>query len=355
MYETILSSRLALDAAFLLSPLHQQNSTGSDSESDHYFTHVRQSLVGKAHPDEGDAMAALTVVSWVILRGGRGQWQEFLDVACRYADDVLFRPECDGPQAALMQCSPTTRFIIKTSMWYDVVASTARIEVPRFLQVFRDVFDPNHIDGVDGSLPSVPEELSMLPIIGCESHIVWALAEISDLAIWKDRQKERGAFNAQELVNRGNKIETHIMPPISLPAFDSELEHTRVLTSQVFRASARVYLHSVLSGDYPNCQGIANGVKDAIHWLQQVPELSAPSVVRSVAFSICIGSCLTDVPWQRNFLLELLTMKHESATAVGNWAEMKRLIQEIWFSRKTSGYESVNWRDVMRKTEMLLV
>jgi len=235
-------------------------------------------------------------------------------------------------------------------MWFDVLASATRVEIPYFLEVYRGLFDPNsaYIDDSSG-----PEELSMLPIMGCENRIVWALAEISNLACWKDLQKKRGALSMPELVKRGTKIERHIMPPSTPPVCYSKLEETRMLTSQVFRASARVYLHSVLSGDYPSCKEIAEGVSDTIDWLKRVPDRDSRPVVRSVVFSICICGCLTDDPWQRNFLLQRLEMqKFES---VGNCAEVKGLIQDVWRSRATSNYESVTWRDVMRKSEMLLV
>jgi len=262
----------------------------------------------------------------------------------------LWHPKYQGPQDALMRCTSTTRFIIKTSMWFDVLASATRVERPYFLDVFRDIFDPNgaYIEGA-----SVPDELSMLPVMGCENHIVWALAEISNLACWKDLQKKRGALSMPELVKRGTKIEAFIMPPVTPPVFYTHLEQTRILTSQIFRASARVFLHSVLSGDYPSCKEIAEGVTDTIEWLKQVPDRNARSVVRSVVFSICICGCLTDIPWQREFLLTRLDMQRSES--VGNCAEVKDLIQEVWRNRENSNYESVTWRDVMRKTEMLLV
>lgn len=354
MLETIQSSPSALDAVCLLASLHRHamhhGAPVSDPESQHHFSRVRQSLVGKAPLNEGDAMAGLHVVSWVLFCGGRGSWQEFLNVACRYSDSVLWHPEYQGPQDALMRCSEATRFIIKTSMWFDVLASATRVDIPNFLEVYRGLFDPNsaYIDGSSG-----PEELSMMPIMGCENHIVWALAEISNLACWKEIQKGRGALSMPELVKRGAKIEKHIMPPASPPLFYNELDQTRILTSQVFRASARVYLHSVLSGDYPLCKEIAEGVTDTIEWLKQVPERGARSVIRSVVFSICICGCLTDIQWQREFLLKRLEI--QQMESVGNCAVVKDLIQQVWQSRESSTGESVTWRDVMRKTDMLLV
>ena len=298
-------------------------------------------------------MAGLHIVSWVLFSGGKGRWQDFLNVACRFANGILFSPHYRDPQYALMQCSPTERFIIKTSMWFDVLASATRADKPFFLPVFREIFDP--ATGYVGDFSSsVPSELSMLDIMGCENHIVWALAEISDLAYWKNSQIDRGTLSTPALVKRGERIEEHILPPASFMFFDSdsELQRERLLTSQVFRASARVYLHSVLSGDHPSCKEIVDGVTDTIEWLQRIPTASTRAVVRSVVFCICICSCLTDDPWRRAFFMKCLDLRNAH---LGNCAEVKRLIESVWNSRETLSSKPVTWRDVMQKAQILLV
>lgn len=351
-------SQSALDAVCLLSSLHKHamnaGTPSSDAETDRRFSEVHGSLVRKPHLDEGDAMAGLHYVSYVLFRGGRGQWRDFLRVACRYSDNVLWHPDYAGPQDALFRCSETTRFIIKTSMWFDVLASATRVDVPYFLDVYRSLFNPEGAY-IEGST-DVPEQLSMLPIMGCENHIVWALAEISNLACWKELQRRNGALSMPELVRRGAAIERHIMPRKSSHTRfygRDELNENRLLTSEVFRASARVYLHSVLSGDYPSCKEIAEGVTDTIECLQRVPASGSRSVVRSVVFSICICGCLTDIDWQRQFLLQRLDS--QGLESVGNCIEVKELMREVWKNRLASDYDSITWRDVMRKTEMLLV
>ena len=373
IFENLQGSLTARDAVCMLSSLHRRlnlhGPEACDPESALQLSSLHNSLVRKSHLTEGEAMAGLHVVSWVLFNGGRGQWQDFLHVACRYAESILWHPDYRGPQDALMRCRPMTRFIIKTAMWFDVLASATRVEAPKFLDVFRGLFNPDSAF-IDASPSSVPEELSMLPIMGCENHVVWALAEISNLASWKDLQKERGALSMPDLINRGAKIEKHIMPPTLPLIFYDTQDQMRLLTSQVFRASARVYLHSVLSGDYPSCKEIAEGVADTIQWLKRVPEqvpepeqdpsirsLSgskdiARSVVRSVVFSICICGCLTDITWQRDFFLMELE-KH--GKSMGNCQAVKDLIQKVWHHRETSSSKSLTWREVVRKSQVLLV
>jgi hypothetical protein len=356
MLDTMRTSESALEAACLLSSLHRRflniDSPSVEGESLHHSSRALTSLSSKSQLTEGDAMAGLHIVSWVLFRGGRGRWQEFLKVACRYSDSVLGHPQYNGPEDALLRCSVSTRFIIKTSLWFDVLAAATRVEVPYFLEVYRALFDPNSasIASMEGaSSSSIPDELSMLSIMGCENHIVWALAEISNLACWKDIQKRNGALSMPELVRRGEKIERHLNRPSQGP-HDSDV--ARILTSEVFRASARVYLHSVLSGDYPSCNEIAEGVQDTIRCLEKVPKDRNRKVVRSVVFSICICGCLTDIGWQRDFFLELLQEQYES---VGNCGQVEKLIRRVWKARENGNYESVTWRDVMRQTQMLLV
>jgi C6 transcription factor Pro1 len=152
------------------------------------------------------------------------------------------------------------------------------------------------------------------------------------------------------LVKQGELIERYLTPPISFPGAVNKLQQTRLLTSQVFRASARVYLHSVVSGAYPSCTEIQVGVADTISWLEQVPKTKNSVVERSVVFSICLCGCLTDDPGQRGFFLKCLDT-HDPH--LGNCHEVKRLIQDVWKNREPS--QPVPWQAIMRQTEMLLV
>ena len=52
-------------------------------------------------------------------------------------------------------------------------------------------------------------------------------------------------------------------------------------------------------------------------------------------FSICICGCLTDVEWQRAFLLSRL----DAQGTVGNCIEVKRLINKVWEQRGGNRHE----------------
>ncbi|KAH8100966.1 fungal-specific transcription factor domain-containing protein [Cristinia sonorae] len=380
--KTITSSMLRLiqayptarEAACLLSALHirslrlPEDSLNQAVEST--YRRLELSLVNVDRTDytEGDAMAGLHVVSTFLFSGGRGRWDLFLDIAVKFVSSVLNNPKYYGPEDVLKHCSETTRFIIKTTMWFDVLASVTTQQVPRFLSVYRQLFGRSGAYIGEGA---TSPEISMLPVMGCENHIVLAIAEISDLACWKATRSRQMSLSVPQLVERGREIEkTYLSPDDSLygpssasshpVSVDMEILQRRRLTNEIFRASARVYLHTVLSGENPACPEIVRGVADTIHALKQVPTDSPRihrDVIRSVVFGICICGCLTDDRGQRNFLLKMLQSQQQES--VGNVAEVQRLMETVWErrARNQNGGQTVNWRDVMREStkELLLL
>ncbi|EGN98763.1 hypothetical protein SERLA73DRAFT_181396 [Serpula lacrymans var. lacrymans S7.3] len=273
---------------------------------------------------------------------------------------MLYSPQYRGPADCLSRCSETVCLIVKTAMWFDVLASATLVRKPRFIDVFRDIFSDRAPATFDGVEVLEDPRLSMLPIMGCENHIVRALAEIADLAVWKMNERHKGSLSVPMLVQRGLEIEKTLDPrPRPRPpqylhlSVDAELETRRHLTSEVFRASARVYLHSVLSGDFPGCPEIVDGVKDTVQCLQQVPEYTTTSrfVVRSVVFSICICGCLTDNTGYRAYFLKRL--EEQQKESVGNCSTVMTLMREVW-NKRASG-QPVDWRQVMRESTVLLV
>ena len=223
-------------------------------------------------------------------------------------------------------------------------------------------------------------ELSMIPVMGCENHIVLAIAEISELSHWKEMQTRTGCLSTLALVQRGMEIEkkylqqtyigifpsdAFLTPPASNSYADEEMRQIyqkRKLTNDIFRASARVYLHTVLSGDYPSSPEISAAVTETIGCLRRVPQANnaslSRSVVRSVVFGICICGCLTDQPSQQAFLREML--EQQEAEVVGNVVAVRRLMEDVWRRRATAEGRktwTVNWREVMLEggRELLLV
>ncbi|KAG1804948.1 fungal-specific transcription factor domain-containing protein [Suillus plorans] len=350
IWNLIHSSDSAREAACLLADLHRKSTQGAigfTAPTDH-DVYARIRSVPVIPVTEGDAFASLCMVSYFLFSRGQGQWQAFLDSACKFSIKFLQRKH-HAPDWALSLCTDSMRFIIKTSMWFDVLASATLIRRPKFLDVLRSLYDP--AAAVDGGRP----ELSMMGVMGCENRIVLALAEIADLACWKDECRRAGRLSIPELIRRGQHIEAILQTtndPDYLQGFESERLRRRRLTSDVFRASALVYLHSVISGDHPQCPEIMNNIAETVKCLRRAEDVStARHVVRSVVFSICICGCLTDVPQYREYFLRRL---HEQQTeTVGNCTRVAALMREVW-SRRERG-EPVDWRVVMQQSQMLLV
>jgi hypothetical protein len=362
IWNLINSSDTARDAASLLANLHRRSTQGGSigyGPLEDHEGYRRIQRVTKA-VTEGDALASLCMVSYFLFSGGQGQWQKFLDSACQYSLAFLQGPAMHAsPAMALMSCSDNIRFIIKTSMWFDVLASATLIRRPMFLDVLRWLYAPSTAR-FDGRPAAAVKELSMMGIMGCENRIVLALAEIADLACWKAEHLQEGNLSVPTLVRRGQRIEQILTDDDRNSLFggdyfddgDQEKCNQRFLTSEVFRASALVYLHSVISGDHPQCPEIVNGIETTVKCLKRAKDIStARSVVRSVVFSICICGCLTDDPDHRRYFLHRL--QEQQSETVGNCARVSDLMRQVW-DRRGRG-EPVDWRDVMRKSQMLLV
>ncbi|KAE9408335.1 hypothetical protein BT96DRAFT_808106, partial [Gymnopus androsaceus JB14] len=135
---------------------------------------------GKQRFNDDATLAALTVISTFLFDGGQGDWQRWLQVAVIYSNNILndrnrFRDYCD----AVMNCSDKERFIIKTTFWFDSIASVTTMSSPNFVHVIDNLYNPVNQSGVYDVEESA--SLSMLPVMGCENRVVWAFAQISQL------------------------------------------------------------------------------------------------------------------------------------------------------------------------------
>ncbi|KAF8843692.1 hypothetical protein BDN67DRAFT_923411 [Paxillus ammoniavirescens] len=361
IWKLIHTSDTAREAACLLSDLHRKSTQherlGRIEQEDVESLGRMQMLPLKNPLTEGDALAGLCIVSYFLFSGGKGQWQTFLDAACEFSLSILNDPRCGSPHTVLLRCTESLRFIIKTSIWFDVLASVTLLRKPKFLSIIQDLFAPPVAFFDDEPTLPMMKEHSMMSVMGCENHIVLALAEIASLANWKDQHIRAGNLSVPELVKRGQKIEVVLKKPssyesdISMDHVEKQRARQRRLTSEVFRASAHVYLHSVISGDFPQCPDIIEAVDKTVECLKAAGEgQTGRAVVRSVVFSICICGCLTENAEHRRYFMKRL--QEQQTVTIGNSQQTLLLIQEVWRRRRG---ESVDWRQVMREAEMLLV
>ncbi|KAF7328045.1 hypothetical protein MKEN_00385500 [Mycena kentingensis (nom. inval.)] len=363
----------ARDAARLLAAVHAKRSeaTGSvlaalalDDPQHAALLEVLKKAEGRY--DEGDALAAISMVSAFLFDGGAGGWHKWLRVAFDYASSVL--AGADDAREALGRCTDSTRFVVKTAIWFDVLAAVTTGERPWFLGLVRRLFSPleSGVTVYDPASPLDPE-LSMMSIMGCANVVVWVLAEASALAVWKKEQQARGCLSVPELVERAAVLEKELdaagppamdidmldfAVPTPTPTQTQTQTKDRALSAELFRGATRVYLRSIVSGDFPQVKEIAEAVAETMGLVAL--EEPSPAVVRSTVFAFFVCGALTDDMRTRKVVVEKLSLRSDQAGAtVGNSPAIKELLEKIWRERRKN--EGVNWRDVLRRSCMLLV
>jgi hypothetical protein len=178
-------------------------------------------------------------VSSYLFDGGSGQWEQWLHVSYQYVDYLFLK--YGGPSEALMKCNAKDAFIIKTSIWFDVLASVTTQKSPHFLLAVRTMFDPAQARIYE---VSSDDRSSMMSPMGCHNEVVWALAETSHLSYWKQTQTQRGCLSMPTLVKRGMAIDD-VLAPQSLEVYATgDIHGCRSLAAEIFRSSARLYLRA---------------------------------------------------------------------------------------------------------------
>jgi hypothetical protein len=206
------------------------------------------------------------------------------------------------------------------------------------------------------------ERASMMSPMGCENKVVWALAEINALAIWKKEQKERGRLSVRDLVQRSIEIEReletkHPHTVRTLSDFNNDpVAYSRYIASNIFRASAMLYLHSVVSGGYPHVVQIRSTVDEVMRWIKRIPKKPVTnvnktihkSVIRSTVFGFYITGALTDDVKHRKLIHEYLL--DEAEDQVGNVWNIANILEKIWKERgpgPSASISKVAWREML--------
>ncbi|KAJ7170902.1 fungal-specific transcription factor domain-containing protein [Mycena crocata] len=365
LFPSVTNSGFSRKAARLLASIHFQRANFRsdsfvalhDADTKYRYDELLQ-VLKKPQYTEDDALAAISIISSFLFDGGAGDWQKWLHVSYIYAHNILGNGD---PRDVLQHCPETTRFIIKTSIWFDVLAAITTGESPRFLHYIRQLFSPEASGIYDPNLPPSPE-LSMMSVMGCENHIVWVLAEASYLSVWKRDKMAHGSLSIPELVARANEFDKNYldMRPSQLTYASPPIAHARELSSNIFRAATRVYLRSIVSGDYPHVPEIMEAVDETMRFVRAPethPQKVHSSVVRSTVFAFFICGALTDSLHLQSEVFSKLNLENEDATSspVGNIVSIKKLLQQIWRGRTTKLDTPVPWRETLRKANMLLV
>ncbi|KAF4596251.1 hypothetical protein EYR40_008063 [Pleurotus pulmonarius] len=302
-----------------------------------------------------DAMTALLIISSVLFDGGMGNWHMWLHVAYAYVDSI-FR-QYNNPADALARVNDEKMsFIIKTTLWFDVIASVTTQEPPHYLDIIDELFSPEQAR-IDEGYGTV----SMLDVMGCDNNTFWAMARTSALSCWKQDRISKGSLSVPELVTKGSDIEqalTHAYYPTQQADAEDE-DICRIRTAEIFRASTLAWLHSIISGDRPNVPEVANAVQTTLKCLTNIPSNTPHekrlerSIVRSTVFSIFM--CGVFATKRQDRMLLLSHLGRQSEDNVGNCTAISRLMKQIWEQCDRDGRKSVKWREPLKISQILLV
>jgi hypothetical protein len=163
IWESCQNHGLSQKALSLLTSIYyrrQQHPNQAVVTSSEMRTQLRSLLdeLTKGNLDDPDnAIAALRGVSMFLFDGGQGAWLNFLQLASKYVGKVLHSQAYGNPKDALLYANWKDAFIVKTSIWFDVLASATTGQAPHFLDEVRAMFNPNFPSAYDPSFDSNPQ------------------------------------------------------------------------------------------------------------------------------------------------------------------------------------------------------
>ncbi|KAI0768038.1 fungal-specific transcription factor domain-containing protein [Trametes elegans] len=319
---------------------------------------------------DADAVAAVQLVSYVVLGGGTMDWMTPLEYACEWlAQTGIYNEE--NPKLTLLNMTPAGRFAAKATMYIDVIASITLKQPPRFLPLYKRLFGGGGggfwaaSAGVATGVGAPHVELRMDALTGCPDEALLALAEISALAHWKTSELHNGTLSVRELIRRGDLIEKELgqraaasrrgtaaaargldmgVAPAGLPMSmgmpqpqpglvgagqmpRGTVDTTKHTVAEMFREAAILYLHTVLSDSAPGVPEIVNSVEQMMKLLNELP----PSAYdRALMLPLFLAGVMTDTQVLREVVKRRFFM--QDAT-MGNVLLAQTVMEQAWMQR----------------------
>ncbi|KAI9061087.1 hypothetical protein FKP32DRAFT_1667804 [Trametes sanguinea] len=335
---------------------------------------------GTGQYSDSDAVAAIQLVSYSVLGGGTMDWTAPLDFACEWlAQTGIYNEE--NPKLTLLGMSPAGRFAAKATMYIDVLSSITLKQPPRFLPLYKRLFGGGAGFWANTASPRTGgqhAELRMDALTGCPDEALLAIAEISALAHWKASELQNGSLSVRELIRRGDMIEkelqerTRRVRPCSPDENDSgfqtglgggaggldmgvapaglpmamglpqgqqgmsgasrspriPVDNTRETIGDMFRETAMLYLHTVLSDSSPGVPEIINSVEQMMRLLN---ELTLSVYDRAVLLPLFLAGAMTSNQMMREVVKHRFFM--QDAT-MGNVLLAQTVMESVWMQRE---------------------
>ncbi|KAJ3739273.1 fungal-specific transcription factor domain-containing protein [Lentinula detonsa] len=335
--------------------LNPDHSTAKYFYDESYFQLANAQQI-RGHYNESDVIAALHLVYFSQMSGGSMDWMPVLSIALDWLAQIGL-PEKEDPKSVLSSLSPAAQIAVKGTMWMDIFASLSLMRPPKHLLLYQRLLS-HSAWSIDTNLThSVSPQMETLT--GCPDDVMLAIAEISALAHWKSMERIKGTLNYRDLIHRGDDIEQRLRQRPETPIFEEDPplhpnllqpsitdiifpnQEVRKLLASIFRATALLYLHTVLHDSNPGVSDISASVNGVV---QLVHQLLPSNVDRVIVFPICLAACMTDDRMHRDFLKGRIQAQDES---IGNLMKTRLLMEAVWQKRDIQG-GTVDWRETMR-------
>lgn len=201
--------------------------------------------------------------------------------------------------------------------------------------------------------------LAFQEVTGCESWVVAAIKDTTDLEVWKSDQRARGTLSIRELVNRAGKIESvieeeilrlaKILQPIACPRMFEDEDNADPIQDQtyLFAHSLLIELHRIVSGPCPDVPEINESINRAISAWKLISYTENPN---KLFWPYCVSANLATGP-QRDFFLEAIAKMISVDTTLGNTLDLKSLVEKCWSEFDKQGLSS-DWRDIIQRSNL---
>ncbi|KAJ3995807.1 fungal-specific transcription factor domain-containing protein [Lentinula boryana] len=335
--------------------LNPDHSTAKYFYDESYFQLANAQQI-RGHYNESDVIAALHLVYFSQMSGGSMDWTPVLSIALDWLAQIGL-PEKEDPKSVLSTLSPAAQIAVKGTMWMDIFASLSLMRPPKHLLLYQRLLSHSAWSLDTNLTHSVSPQMETLT--GCPDDVMLAIAEISALAHWKSMERIKGTLNYRDLIHRGDDIEQRLRQRPDTPIFEEDPplhpnllqpsitdiifpnQEVRKLLASIFRATALLYLHTVLHDSNPGVSDISASVNGVV---QLVHQLLPSNVDRVIVFPICLAACMTDDRMHRDFLKGRIQAQDES---IGNLMKTRLLMEAVWQKRDIHG-GTVDWRETMR-------
>ncbi|KAG2017763.1 hypothetical protein CC2G_007246 [Coprinopsis cinerea AmutBmut pab1-1] len=302
---------------------------------------------------ESDAIAALHLISYSHLSGGSADWQEPFDILCSWLLQSNLSVAGPNSKAIYQSLTGPSQLLVRMIMWLDIFSSLSLNRVPKFLNLWKSLLDPQQ---------GCPQLLDMASLTGCSEDTLLAIAEISQLANWKSMQIRNGTLSYPELVTRGKKIEENIRryqsihaemsrnfgPVEQLHEGDTPSQAHQAACVSLFQEASLLYLHTILSNSSPGVPEIAGSVDEIVRQLGLLP---SSNLDRALVYPICLAGCMTNDSTKRDYLKGRLQGLNET---YGNLLQTRLLMETLW-QRRDVGGGTPDLREIIQEQSISLL